>query len=63
MNRHQGNPPKTPFSKGGLGQTKLFTDRFLVEMVRFFALFRMTNNADSLITTQPLKGMAGVGMG
>jgi len=30
MGLHRGNPPKSPFFKGGLVQTKLITDKFLV---------------------------------
>jgi len=34
MGLHRGNPPKSPFFKGGLGQTKLFTDKFLIILAR-----------------------------
>jgi hypothetical protein len=29
MGLYRGNPPKSPFFKGELGQTKLLTDKFL----------------------------------
>ena len=35
MGLHWGNPPKSPFFKGGPGQTRLFTDKFLIVSVIF----------------------------
>jgi hypothetical protein len=36
---HRGNPPKSPFFKGGLGQMKLFTDKFFSRMGFTCSLF------------------------